>query len=146
MLPHIDIAMHTRSMPATDVFYWASILVASTYGTTMGDFVADQLGLGFGPGSLLLFSLLLVVLFFEFRAKASNKFRYWTAFVITSTIGATTGDFLSKPDALNLGYVWSMLILVAIFAVIFAIKRSRQPVHLLTVYENDAILPHIDLS
>jgi uncharacterized membrane-anchored protein len=42
--------------------------------------------------------------------------------VIASTIGATTGDFLTKPDDLNLGYGVGSLILVTVLAVIFFIR------------------------
>ena len=124
VLPHIN--MQTRSLPATDAFYWAAILIASTFGTTMGDFVSDVLNLGFGGASLLLGSLLAIVLTVEFRAKTVNKPRYWAALVITSTIGATTGDFLTKPDALNLGYGWGSSILIAVFVVIFFAGRHLE--------------------
>jgi uncharacterized membrane-anchored protein len=67
--------------------------------------------------------LLAIVLTVEFRAKVPNKPRYWTALVITSTIGATAGDFLTKPDALNLGYLWGSVILIAVFVIIFFIGR-----------------------
>ena len=119
VLPHVVVPMQTRSVPQTDAFYWAVILVASTFGTTMGDFVSSILKLGFGGASFLLGSLLAVVLTVEFRAKTPNKSRYWTALVIASTIGATTGDFLTKEDGLNLGYGWGSLILIAAFAIIF---------------------------
>ena len=128
VLPQININPHTRILPATDAFYWAAILVASTFGTTMGDFVSDVLGFGFGRGSLFLGSLLAIVLFVEFRSKVSNKPRYWTALVITSTMGATTGDFLTKPDALNLGYGWGAAVLIAVFSAIFFIGYRLKPV------------------
>ena len=120
-------ARQAGNLPATNAFYWAAILVASTFGTAMGDFVSTALKLGFGGGSLLLGALLVFVLIFEFRAKASNKPRYWTALVITSTIGATTGDFLTKENGLNLGYVWGSAILIAVFAVIFLIGHRLGP-------------------
>ena len=111
------------NLPATNAFYWAAILVASTFGTAMGDFVSSVLHLGFGGASLLLGGLLALVLTVEFRAKNPNKPRYWTALVITSTIGATTGDFLTKENGLNLGYAWGSSILIAVFAVIFLFGR-----------------------
>ncbi len=117
----VEINPQSGILPRTDAFYWAAILVASTFGTTMGDFVSDVLQLGFGGGSLFLGGLLALVLIAEFRAKSANKPRYWTALVITSTIGATTGDFLTKPDALNLGYAWGSAILIGVFIIIFLI-------------------------
>ena len=118
----VEINEQSGSLPKTDAFYWAAILVASTFGTTMGDFVADVLRFGFAGGSVFLFSLLTFILFFEFRAKTASKPRYWAALVVTSTIGATTGDFLTKPDALNLGYGIGSVILIGVFVIIFLIR------------------------
>ncbi len=111
------------SLPQTNVFYWTSILIASTFGTTMGDFVSNGLELGFGGGSMLLMSLLIITLFLEFRSKAETILYYWIALVIASTIGATTGDYLTKPDALNLGYGIGSAILIALFTIIFFTRR-----------------------
>jgi uncharacterized membrane-anchored protein len=119
---HVDENIKTVGIPRTDSFYWVSILVASTFGTTMGDFTSDVLGLGFGGGALLLAALLLAVLVVDYRLKVGGVALYWTALVIASTIGATTGDFLTKPDALNLGYGVGSLILITILAVIFFIR------------------------
>ncbi len=111
------------SLPHTNVFYWTSILITSTFGTTMGDFVSNGLGLGFAGGSVLLFSILILLLFAEFKTSTDGKLFYWPALVITSTIGATTGDYLTKPDALGLGYgIWSA-ILVTVFVIIFLTRR-----------------------
>lgn len=118
----IDNNIKTVGLPKTDAFYWLSILVASTFGTTMGDFTSDVLGLGFGGGTLFLGALLLIVLIVDYRSKKPSIALYWTALVIASTIGATTGDFLTKEDALNLGYGWGSLILITVFAVIFFVR------------------------
>lgn len=118
----LDENIKTFGIPRTDSFYWVSILVASTFGTTMGDFTSDVLGLGFGGGALLLAGLLLLVLFVDYRLKTANVALYWTALVIASTIGATTGDFLTKPDALDLGYGLGSLILITVLAIIFFIR------------------------
>jgi uncharacterized membrane-anchored protein len=119
---NLDDNIKTVGVPKTDAFYWVSILVASTFGTTMGDFTSDVLGLGFGGGALLLGALLLIVLIVDYRSKIATIALYWTALVIASTIGASTGDFLTKPDALNLGYGWGSLILITVLAVIFFIR------------------------
>lgn len=113
----------TSGLPATDAFYWISILTASTFGTTMGDFTSDVLGLGFGGGTLFLGALLLSVLILDYRSAKPRVALYWTALVVASTIGATTGDFLTKPDAMDLGYGWGSLILITILGFIFFIRH-----------------------
>jgi uncharacterized membrane-anchored protein len=117
-----QINIHHKNLPETNVFYWASILVASTFGTTMGDFVSDVINLEFDGRALLLFSLLIIVLIIEYRSKSENKLFYWTALVIASTIGANTGDYLTKPDALDLGYLYGSAILISVFCIIFLIR------------------------
>jgi uncharacterized membrane-anchored protein len=119
---NVDENIKTIGVPKTDAFYWVSILVASTFGTTMGDFTSDVLGLGFGGGALFLGALLLIVLIVDYHSKIATVALYWTALVIASTIGATTGDYLTKPDALDLGYGWGSLILITVLGIIFFIR------------------------
>jgi uncharacterized membrane-anchored protein len=119
---NLDDNIKANGVPRTDAFYWVSVLVASTFGTTMGDFTSDVLGLGFGGGALFLGALLLIVLTVDYHSKRAKVALYWTALVIASTIGATTGDFLTKPDALDLGYGLGSLILITILALIFFIR------------------------
>lgn len=119
---NVDENIKTIGVPKTDAFYWVSILVASTFGTTMGDFTSDVLGLGFGGGALFLGALLLIVLIIDYHSKFAAVALYWTALVIASTIGATTGDYLTKPDALDLGYGWGSLILITVLGIIFFIR------------------------
>jgi uncharacterized membrane-anchored protein len=123
----VDDDIKTIGIPKTDAFYWVSILVASTFGTTMGDFTSDVLGLGFGGGALFLGALLLIVLIVDYRLKVAGVALYWTALVIASTIGATTGDFLTKEDALDLGYGLGSAILITILILIFFIRYRLTP-------------------
>jgi uncharacterized membrane-anchored protein len=124
---NLDRDIKTTGLPKTDAFYWLSILVASTFGTTMGDFTSDVLDLGFGGGALLLGALLLIVLIVDYRSKTTTIALYWTALIIASTIGATSGDFLTKEDALNLGYGRGSLILITVLAVTFFIRYRLRP-------------------
>jgi uncharacterized membrane-anchored protein len=89
----------------------------------MGDYVSDGLGLGPGKGSLLLGGLLVVVLVVELLAKTPNQIRYWIAIVITSTVGATFGDFLTKEDGLELGYAVGTAVLLGVFLLILIVGR-----------------------
>src|SRR5262249_50226736 len=114
-----------KSVPATDARYWTAILVISTIGTTLGDFVSDGLDIGTARASLLLGALLAIALFFELRAKARNQARYWIAIVLTSTIGATSGDYLTKDDGLTLGFALGSGILLILFVVAVLVGRRR---------------------
>ena len=109
---------HSASMYDSNIWYWSAILIASTMGTTVGDFVSNGTELGFGGGTLGLASLLLVLLILELKTKISKEFCYWAAIVVTSTIGATSGDYLTKEEGLNLGYGIGSAILLTAFVLI----------------------------
>jgi uncharacterized membrane-anchored protein len=129
VLPHAEVGAQAKGGPTTDARYWAAILVISTIGTTLGDFVSDGLGVGAGRGALLLGALLAIVLIVEARAKVASEPRYWTAIVLTSTIGATSGDYLTKDDGLDLGFAVGSAILAALFVVVLLVGRflARRP-------------------
>ena len=100
-----------------ELFYWLTILVSNTLGTALGDYLADDSGLGFGGGALLIGSLLAVVVAAYFLTSISRVVLFWIAFVLTRPFGATFGDLLTKPTpqgGLNLGTTGSSAVLFAI--------------------------------
>ncbi len=118
-----------RSMRA-EIFYWAAILVSNTLGTALGDFLADNSGLGFSGGAILIGSVLLVIVLAYYFTKLSHVLLFWVAFVLTRPFGATFGDLLTKSVAkggMNLGTIGSSLVLFAILSllVIIAIIKTR---------------------
>lgn len=102
-------------LPPTDAGYWAAIMVASTLGTSLGDFVSDGLGVGFGAGTLLLGTILAVILVAGRFVNGGSTALYWAALVTTSTIGATSGDWLTKEDGLGLAFPVVIACQVAVF-------------------------------
>lgn len=101
----------------TEILYWTAILFSNTLGTALGDFLADDSGLGFAGGALLIGSLLGVIVLITFFTKFSRVALFWMAFVLTRPFGATLGDFLTKPHetgGLNFGTIGSSLVLVSI--------------------------------
>jgi len=104
-----------------EIFYWTAILFSNTLGTALGDFLADDSGLGFMGGAILIGTLLLLIVLAYFFTKISNVLLFWLAFVLTRPFGATFGDLLTKPGAkggLNFGTAISSLILFIILAVL----------------------------
>jgi uncharacterized membrane-anchored protein len=91
-------------------------MVASTLGTSLGDFVSDGLGVGFGAGTLLLGTILAGLLGAERFVRGADTALYWAALVATSTIGATSGDWLTKEHGLGLAFPVVIAAQVALFA------------------------------
>ena len=114
-----------RKLPATDSAYWLAMLTAGTLGTAGGDFVADELGLGVGYGSLVLFAVFLIVLFGATRIGKMGIFWYWAAIVAARTAGTTMGDFLPSRRGLDLGLPLSTAISLSTLALIVLLWRDR---------------------
>ena len=106
-----------------EIFYWTAILFSNTLGTALGDFLADDSGLGFGGGALLIGGLLALLVLAYYFTKLSHVVLFWSAFVLTRPFGATFGDLLTKTSekgGLNFGTMGSSLILFVILAVLVA--------------------------
>jgi len=108
-----------------EVFYWTAILFSNTLGTALGDFLADNSGLGFAGGAILIGSLLTFIVLAYYFGKVSPVILFWLAFVLTRPFGATFGDLLTKTHekgGLNFGTICSSCILFAILAILVMIS------------------------
>ena len=113
--------------PHVEIYYWIAFLFANTLGTAAGDFVADDLGLGFMHGAFLFTGLLIIIALLHYFTKVSGTLLFWLAFVLTRPFGATFGDFLTKPfshGGLNLGTIGSSIFFCVIL--IFAILKETK--------------------
>lgn len=110
---------------SSEIFYWMAFLVANTLGTAAGDFVADQLGLGFADSAMLFTGSLVIIALLHFFSKTSGALLFWLAFILTRPFGATFGDWLTKPlenGGLALGTIGASLFFVIIL--ILAVTRE----------------------
>jgi uncharacterized membrane-anchored protein len=127
----------TGSLSVTNVksvkdesFYWAAILVSNTLGTALGDFLADDSGLGFAGGAGLIASLLVATLAAKYFTSISRVMLFWIAFVLTRPFGATLGDLLTKmPEKGGLGFgtIGSSLVLLSILVVFILWTYRKKP-------------------
>jgi uncharacterized membrane-anchored protein len=88
--------------PATDGWYWLSLLTAGTLGTAIGDCVAEEFHLGTGLGTLLLTAILAAVLAAGRRSRWPKP-AYWLAIIAARSAGTTAGDWLAFRDEPGLG-------------------------------------------
>lgn len=114
-----------------ELFYWTAILISNTLGTALGDFLADNSGLGFLGGATLIGSLLLFIILMYKFTEISRVVLFWLAFILTRPFGATFGDLLTKPfdkGGLNLGTIGSSAILfgILIILIIITIYKTKQ--------------------
>jgi uncharacterized membrane-anchored protein len=121
---------HIKSFKG-EVFYWTAILFSNTLGTALGDFLADDSGLGFAGGALLISSVLALVIVAHYYTKIPSVILFWIAFVLTRPFGATFGDLLTKvPEKGGLGFgtIGSSLILFGILLslLVFELRKAKQ--------------------
>ena len=116
-----------------EAFYWTAILISNTLGTALGDFLADDSGLGFLGSALLISGVLLLVVLAYFFTKISRIVLFWIAFVLTRPFGATFGDLLTKSHekgGLDYGTWGASLILFGLLVALIiyeTIKLKRNP-------------------
>jgi uncharacterized membrane-anchored protein len=91
------ISVDTVNTPKVEAFYWVTITLSQTLGTALGDWMADDTGLGYLGGAAVFGGALAVVAALYFWTSASKVILFWAAFVLTRPLGATVGDFLDKP-------------------------------------------------
>lgn len=112
-----------------EALFWSAILVSNTLGTSMGDFLSDSSGLGYGGGALLVTGALAVLVALMRVPVVPNVLLFWIAFVLTRPLGATAGDLLTKPadkGGLNLGTMGSSAVLLAVLVGMVAHAQIRE--------------------
>jgi uncharacterized membrane-anchored protein len=92
-----SISVATVSTPKVEAFYWLAITISQTLGTALGDWTADDTGLGYDGGALVFAAGLAIIAAAYFWTSVSRVFLFWAAFILTRPLGATVGDFLDKP-------------------------------------------------
>lgn len=120
----VDVAMSKK----TELFYWTTILFSNTLGTALGDFLADDSGLGFNGGALLIGSLLIVLTLLYYFTSLSRVLLFWLAFILTRPFGATFGDLMTKSaekGGMNFGTLGSSMVLLGILIVLLLIETNR---------------------
>ncbi|HEV2546250.1 MAG TPA: hypothetical protein VGU20_02845 [Stellaceae bacterium] len=91
------ISVNTVATPRVEGFYWAAITFSQTLGTALGDWLADDGGLGYEGGALVFGAGLAIIAALYFWTNVSRVLLFWAAFILTRPLGATVGDFLDKP-------------------------------------------------
>jgi uncharacterized membrane-anchored protein len=116
-----------------ELLYWIAILFSNSLGTSSGDFLADSVGLGFRDSALLLSGIMLALLLAHYLTRINGTVLFWIAFVLTRPLGATGGDFLSKPrdhGGLAWGTMWTSAALLAVLIALIvyqSIHNRRRP-------------------
>ena len=126
------VSVNRIATPRAEMFYWVTILFSNTLGTALGDFLADDGGLGYEGGSLVFGAVILLIALAYYRTAISRTLLFWAAFVMTRPLGATLGDTLTKPLAsggLNLSRITSSLVIAAFIVACIWLLPQRAGTH-----------------
>ena len=92
-----SVGVDTVNTPKVEAYYWATITFSQTLGTALGDWMADDTGLGYEGAALVFGVALAIVAALYFWTQISRVLLFWAAFILTRPLGATVGDVLDKP-------------------------------------------------
>ena len=123
------LSIHTIVTTRRESFYWLAVLFTFALGTSAGDLVAEQLGLGYGISVLIFAALIGIVTLAHFRFSLNAVLAFWVAYILTRPLGASIGDLMSQPKAdggLGLGTtVTSFIFLATILALVIYLTVTK---------------------
>jgi len=122
------VAVDSVASPASEAFYWITIMFSQTLGTALGDWTADSAGFGYLGGTALFGVLLALVVAAYLWTRISRTLLFWVAFVLTRPLGAVLGDLLDKPveeGGLALGRFAASAVLLGVIVVGILVLPQR---------------------
>ncbi|NIJ65229.1 putative membrane-anchored protein [Sphingomonas leidyi] len=127
-----SVSVDTVRSPPAEGFYWLTITFSQTLGTALGDWAADDGGLGYAGGAMLFGGALAGLALLYYRTRTSRVALFWAAFILTRPLGATVGDFLDKPLAkggLDFSRPLASAVLAAAILVLILVIPQRPGTH-----------------
>src|SRR4051812_6282133 len=123
------LSIHTIVTTRREGFYWLAVLFTFALGTSAGDLMAEQFGLGYFLSVLIFAGMIAVVALAHFQFKLNAVLSFWIAYILTRPLGASIGDWMSqktKHGGLGLGTtVTSFIFLGTILALLIYLTRTR---------------------
>jgi uncharacterized membrane-anchored protein len=115
-----------NKVPEVTIFFWIIKILATTVGETAADFLNDNLNLGLTITTFVMSGLLLISLFFQFRARKYVPGNYWLAVVLISVVGTLITDNLvdNFGVALQTTTIIFSILMLATFAAWYASEKT----------------------
>ncbi len=115
-----------NKVPEVTIFFWIIKILATTVGETAADFLNFNLNWGLTNTTYLMSALLLITLFFQFKARKYVPGIYWLAVVLISVVGTLITDNLvdNFGVALETTTIVFTIALLATFAAWYASEKT----------------------
>jgi len=126
------LSVHTIFTTRRESFYWLAILFTFALGTSAGDFLSEQLALGYLAALGIFAGAIVVVAVLHFGLRMNAILSFWLAYILTRPLGASIGDYLASPvheGGLGLGTnLTSFIFLGTILALVVYLAISKRDV------------------
>jgi len=133
------LSVHTIFTTRREAFYWLAILFTFALGTSAGDFLSEQLELGylaalgiFAGAIVIVAGAIVIVAVLHFGLRMNAILSFWFAYILTRPLGASIGDYLASPTGeggLGLGTnLTSFIFLGTILALVVFLAISKRDV------------------
>jgi uncharacterized membrane-anchored protein len=126
------LSVHTIFTTRREAFYWLAILFTFALGTSAGDFLSEQLELGYLAALGIFAGAIVVVAVLHFGLRLNAILSFWLAYILTRPLGASIGDYLASPKSeggLGLGTnLTSIIFLSTILALVVYLAVSKRDV------------------
>lgn len=122
-----------NKVPEVTIYFWIIKILCTTIGETAADYLNTTLHFGLNGTTLVMGALLVIVLFFQFRARKYIPGIYWLSVVLISVVGTLITDNLTDNLGVSLVATTTIfgVILAVIFAVWYAVEKTLS-VHFIT--------------
>lgn len=121
------------------VFFWLVIIATTTLGTEISDYIDRTLHLGYAIGSIILFILLVLTLFFWYtKFKTLNihpiidknkEVFFWVAVLFSNSLGTAFGDYLV--DNIGLSYLYGALVTAGVILIVVLLHYFTKINHII---------------
>jgi uncharacterized membrane-anchored protein len=115
-----------NKVPEVTLVFWILKILATTVGETAADVLSETFGLGTVNTSFVMGALLIISIFFQFRARKYEPPIYWLVVVFISVVGTLISDNLV--DNLGVSLVTTTIIfavaLIAVFVIWYATEKT----------------------
>lgn len=126
-------------VPEITIFFWVIKILGTTVGETAADFLNVNLNLGLTITSIVTGLLLIVALFFQFKAKKYVPSIYWSAVVLISVFGTLVTDNLT--DSLSIPLEASTIFFSVALALTFGawyLKEKTLSIHSIVTAQRES--------
>src|SRR3977135_3503604 len=122
-----------NKVPEVTLYFWIIKILCTTVGETASDYLATNLNLGLTNTTFITGSVLLVVLFFQFRARKYVPGIYWLGGVLISVVGPQITD--NRTGNFGFCLVTPTIVFSVVLAVVFAAwYASERTLSIHTIY------------